>query len=135
MIIVDSGVWIDFFRGAASIYTARLDELLTERRAVVGDLILTEVLQGFSDDAQFRFALRRFDYLPTVAISDPVIAVAAAQNYRTLRARGVTVRKTIDTLIATRCIALDLPLLYSDRDFDAFVTHLGLKSALTTTAS
>lgn len=135
MTVVDSSVWIDFFRTVSTPQVELLDLLLKERAALVGDLVMVEVLQGFAHDHQFRFALRRFSYLPTVAIADPDIAVAAARNYRTLRAKGVTIRKTIDTLIATRCIALDIPLLYSDRDFDAFVTHLGLKSALPLAAS
>ncbi len=135
MIIADSSVWIDFFRSVPSAQVVALRELLKSRKVIMGDLILAEVLQGFGQDSQFRFALRQFDLLPTVTIADPEIAVAAARNYRSLRAKGVTIRKTIDTLIATRCIIDGIPLLYSDRDFDAFVTHLGLKSALPLAAS
>ncbi len=135
MTLVDSSVWIDFFRGSLSPQVKFLEKLLEERAALVGDLVMVEVLQGFAHDHQFRFALRRFSYLPTLTIADADIAVAAARNYRSLRAEGVTIRKTIDTLIATRCIIDGIPLLYSDRDFDAFVTHLGLKSALPLAAS
>lgn len=135
MTMVDSSVWIDFFRGSLSPQVELLEKLLEERAALVGDLVMVEVLQGFAHEHQFRFALRRFSYLPTVTMADPEIAVAAARNYRSLRAKGVTIRKTIDTLIATRCIALDVPLLYSDRDFDPFAAHLGLKSALPLAAS
>ncbi|MBX9858064.1 MAG: PIN domain nuclease, partial [Sphingomonas sp.] len=119
MTLVDSSVWIDFFRGSLSPQVKFLEKLIEERAALVGDLVMVEVLQGFAHDHQFRFAVRRFSYLPTVTIADPDLAVAAARNYRTLRAKGVTIRKTIDTLIATRCIIDGIPLLYSDRDFDA----------------
>lgn len=135
MTMVDSSVWIDFFRGSLSPQVELLEKLLEERAALVGDLVMVEVLQGFAHEHQFRFALRRFSYLPTVTTADPDLAVDAARNFRTLRAKGVTIRKTIDTLIATRCIIDGIPLLYSDRDFDAFVTHLGLKSALPLAAS
>jgi len=92
--------------------------------------VLTEVLQGFSSDRDFNRALRLFATLTIVEIGGQEIAVQAARNFRTLRALGVTVRKTIDTLIATRCIEDGHPLLYSDRDFDPFVQHLGLASAI-----
>lgn len=135
MTMVDSSVWIDFFRGSLSPQVELLEKLLEERAALVGDLVMVEVLQGFAHEHQFRFALRRFSYLPTVTTADPDLAVDAARNFRTLRAKGVTIRKTIDTLIATRCMIDGIPLLYSDRDFDAFVAHLGLKSALPLAAS
>lgn len=135
MVIADSSVWIDFFRSVSSAQVVVLRELLKSRKVIVGDLILAEVLQGFAQDSQFRFALRQFDLLPTVTIADPDLAVAAARNYRILRSKGVTIRKTIDTLIATRCIIDGIPLLYTDRDYDPFVAHLGLKSALRSVAS
>ena len=135
MIFVDSSVWIDYFRGVRSDVTDRLNDLLGAELVVTGDLVLAEVLQGFTTDKDFEMGRYVMSLPRIVSVSDPAIAVAAAQNYRTLRAKGVTVRKTIDTLIATRCIALDIALLYSDRDFDAFVTHLGLKSALPSAAS
>lgn len=130
MILVDSSVWIDYFRNVASEQTDVLDALLEAEPVVVGDLILTEVLQGFADDAQFKLARRLFDSdsIATIALAGHDIAIKAAQNHRTLRSRGVTVRKTIDTIIATRCIEDRLTLLHSDRDFDPFVEHLGLQS-------
>ena len=126
MILVDSSVWIDYFRGLATPQTDRLDGLLGVRPLAIGDIILVEVLQGFASEADFALALDLMGSLDLVQIGGQAVAVQAARNYRTLRARGITIRKTIDTLIATRCIQDGLPLLYSDRDFDPFVAHLGL---------
>jgi predicted nucleic acid-binding protein len=131
VILVDSSVWIDYFRGVASPQTDRLDALLGAEPLATGDVVLAEVLQGFSSDRDFDDGLRLLTALSVIDIGGQAIAVQAARNFRTLRARGVTVRKTIDTLIATRCIESGFSLLYSDRDFDPFVEHLGLKSALT----
>jgi predicted nucleic acid-binding protein len=131
VILVDSSVWIDYFRGAANPQTGRLDALLGEEALAIGDLMLTEVLQGFTRDRDFQRALELLEALETVEVGGRDISIQAARNFRLLRARGVTVRKTIDTLIATRCIADGHALLYSDRDFDPFVEHLGLVSALT----
>lgn len=130
MILVDSSVWIDFFRGTTTPQSERLDELLGSEPLVVGDLILAEVLQGFSSERDFNQAKNLLTTLHVVDIGGLEAAVQAARNFRTLRARGVTIRKTIDTLIATRCIESDYALLYSDRDFDPFVEHLGLRSAM-----
>ena len=131
MILVDSSVWIDYFRGLATPQTDRLDVLLGVEPLAIGDIVLTEVLQGFASERDFDEALRRLNALSLVEICGRDIAIEAARNYRTLRGLGVTVRKTIDTLIATRCIEDQYPLLYSDRDFDPFVEHLGLRSAMT----
>jgi len=128
--LVDSSVWIDYFRGTGSQQTDRLDALLGTEPLATGDLMLTEVLQGFGSERQFSNALRLLTSLSLVDIAGQDIAVQAARNFRTLRARGVTVRKTIDTLIATRCIESGYSLLYSDRDFEPFVEHLGLLSAM-----
>jgi predicted nucleic acid-binding protein len=95
---------------------------------------MTEVSQGFSSDRDFRIALDLLGRLTLVPIIDRTIAIKAAENFRSLRARGFTIRKTIDTLIATSCIERSMELLYSDRDFDPFVTHLGLVSAMNTQA-
>jgi len=130
VIFVDSSVWIDFFRGAATPEADRLDALLGEAELVVGDVVLAEVLQGLDTERDFRTALRLFDTLDLVEVGGRDTAIEAARNFRRLRAEGVTVRKTIDTLIATHCIRHGLALLYSDRDFDPFVKHLGLKSAM-----
>lgn len=130
MILVDSSVWIDFFRGIVTPQTDRLDALLGTEPLAVGDLILTEVLQGFRSERDFNQARKLFTSLDVVTLGGQGIALQAAKHFRTLRAQGVTVRKTIDTVIATRCIEDGLSLLYSDRDFDPFVAHLGLRSAM-----
>lgn len=130
MILVDSSVWIDYFRGTATPQTEKLDALLGRRALAIGDLILAEVLQGFNTDREFNEARLLLAALDFVELGGQHIAIQAARNFRMLRASGVTVRKTIDTLIATHCIENGSPLLYSDRDFDPFVRHLGLRSAL-----
>ena len=130
MILVDSSVWIDFFNGQTTAETDFLDVTIETGSVIVGDIVLMEVLQGLRSDREFERALRLLSLLPQLTIIDQASAVAAARNFRRLRALGVTVRKSIDTLIATRCIVDGLPLLYSDRDFEPFRTHLGLLSAL-----
>jgi predicted nucleic acid-binding protein len=126
VILVDSSVWIDYFRGSATPQADRLDELLGTEPLAIGDLILTEVLQGFGTDREFNEARRLMSALELVTLGGLDIAIEAAKNLRRLRELGVTVRKTIDTVIATRCIVSGLHLLHSDRDFDAFEQHLGL---------
>jgi hypothetical protein len=130
MILVDSSVWIDYFRGTPTPQTEKLDALLGRRALAIGDLILAEILQGFNTDREFNQARLLLTALDFVELGGQHIAIQAARNFRTLRASGVTVRKTIDTLIATHCIENGSSLLYSDRDFDPFVRHLGLQSAL-----
>lgn len=130
MILVDSSVWIDYFRGTVTPQAERLDALLGIEPIATGDLILTEVLQGFVSDRDFNQAKKLMTSLMVVDLAGQRMAIQAAKNFRTLRSLGVTVRKTIDTVIATCCIEKGLPLLYSDRDFDPFVEHLGLRSAL-----
>ena len=130
MIVVDSSVWIDFLRGVTTPQTERLDVLLGSEPLAVGDLILAEVLQGFGSEKDFNKARKLLTALDVITLGGEDIALQAARNYRALRAHGVTIRKTIDTIIATRCIEDDFALLYSDRDFDPFVEHLGLRSAM-----
>ncbi|MDZ4251539.1 MAG: PIN domain nuclease [Sulfuritalea sp.] len=130
MILVDSSVWIDYFRGVSTPQCDVLDGLLGNEPLVIGDLILVEVLQGFGSDRDFNQARKLLTSLTQIDIGGKDVAIQAARNFRALRALGVTVRKTIDTLIATRCIESRLPLLYSDRDFDPFVEHLGLRPVL-----
>jgi predicted nucleic acid-binding protein len=127
LILVDSSVWIDYFKGTTTAQAARLDELLGNEPLVIGDLILTEVLQGFHDDRDFHRARRMLTALTVVELGGQDIATQAARNFRTLRRKGVTVRKTIDTVIATRCIESGYELLHNDRDFDPFAKHLGLR--------
>ena len=129
MILVDSSVWIDYFRGVATRQAEMLDSLLGSEPVVTGDLILAEVLQGFVSDRDFNQAKKLLISLAVIDLGGKGIAIQAAKNFRLLRALGVTVRKTIDTVIATRCIESDFKLLYSDRDFNPFVQHLGLRSA------
>jgi predicted nucleic acid-binding protein len=127
VIVVDSGVWIDFFNGIKSTAADRLDELLGVTRLAVGDIILTEVLQGFRDEAHYKVAKQTMTSLPVLEMFGQEMAIRSAENYRSLRARGITIRKTLDVVIATYCIEHDLPLLFEDRDFLPFVQHLGLK--------
>ena len=130
MILVDSSVWIDFFRGASTPQVERLDSLLGVEPLAVGDLILTEVLQGFTRQRDFDQALAALSAFSLIEIGGHDVALQAARNYRALRALGVTPRKTIDTLIATRCIEGGHALLFSDRDFEPFVEHLGLVAGM-----
>jgi predicted nucleic acid-binding protein len=130
VILVDSSVWIDYFRGATTPQAEKLDALLGTEPVATGDLILTEVLQSLVSDRDFNQARKLLHSLDIIDLGGRDIAIQAARNFRVLRGLGVTVRKTIDTIIATRCIESRLTLLYSDRDFDPFVTHLGLSSAL-----
>ena len=130
MILVDSSVWIDYLRGTTTRECQKLDALLGTERLVIGDLILTEVLQGFNADRDFNQARKLLNALQVITLGGRDMAIQAARNFRILRARGVTVRKTIDTIIATRCIEDNYALLFSDRDFKPFVAHLGLRSAM-----
>jgi len=130
VILVDSSVWIDYFRGVATGETNRLNDLLGSELLATGDVMITEVLQGFDQDRDFNQALRLLSSFEIVEVGGREIAIQAARNHRSLRRSGVTVRKTIDTLIATRCIESGHALLFSDRDFDPFVEHLGLASAM-----
>jgi predicted nucleic acid-binding protein len=127
LILVDSSVWIDYFRGSITAQTEKLDQLLSSEPLAIGDLILTEVLQGFDDERDFNKARKMLTALTVVELGGQETAIQAARNFRALRKRGVTVRKTIDTVIATRCIESGYDLLHSDRDFDPFVNHLGLR--------
>lgn len=126
MILVDSSVWIDYFRGTTTAQTEILDALLGEEPLAIGDLILTEVLQGFNSERDFNEAREMLTALTVVELGGEEIAIQAARNFRALRKLGVTVRKTIDTLIATRCIESGYDLLHNDRDFDPFARYLGL---------
>ena len=127
MILVDSSVWIDYFRGTVTPQADRLDVLLGSEPLAIGDLILTEVLQGFATEREFNDARKMLLALDVVVLGGLDVAVEAAKNYRKLRSLGLTMRKTIDTVIATRCIVSGHMLLHSDRDFDAFEQHLGLR--------
>ena len=127
MILVDPGVWIDYLRGTASPQTDKLDALLGVTPLAIGDLIMTEVRQGCPSVREFTTVRETLEALTFVTLAGPDIAVLAARNVRKLRARGITVRKTIDTVIATRCMLEGFELLHSDRDFAPFEKHLGLR--------
>jgi predicted nucleic acid-binding protein len=127
LILVDSSVWIDYFNGVITAQTEKLDQLLGRETLAIGDLILTEVLQGFTEERDFNTAKKMLTSLTVVELAGQEIAIQAARNFRMLRKAGVTVRKTIDTVIATWCIENGFDLLHSDRDFEPFVKHLGLR--------
>ena len=127
MTLVDSTVWIDFFNGHVTPETDLLDRILPEVPILVGDLILGEVLQGFRSEADFEQAFRALNKFTQVSLVNPTLAVQSARNYRALRRKGITVRKTIDCFIATFCIENRHDLLHSDGDFAPFESHLGLR--------
>jgi predicted nucleic acid-binding protein len=130
VIFVDSSVWVDYFRGRDTPQTEKLDGLFGSGQIVVGDLVLTKVLQGFVAEREFTNALEHFNTLHIVRLGGYHLSVQAARNFRILRGHGYTVRKTIDSLIATRCIADGLELLHNDRDFIPFEKHLKLKCVM-----
>ena len=127
MILVDSTVWIAYFNGQITHETDFLDRILAEQLILVGDLILCEVLQGFRADSDYEKARLALGKFQQVSMLNTQLAVKSASNYRTLRKSGITIRKTIDCLIATFCIEAGHQLLHADRDFDAFEEHLGLE--------
>lgn len=127
MILVDSSVWIDYFNGNKTSQTNWLDSSLGNTPIIIGDLILTEVLQGFQSDKDFKTASDLLLHIPFMPMVGYDIALKSATYYRLLRKKGITVRKTIDVLIGTFCIHYQLPLLHDDRDFDPMVKLLGLK--------
>jgi len=128
MILVDSSVWIDYFNGKKTPQTDWLDSSLGTSPVIMGDLILIEVLQGFQNDKDFKVAKDLLLEMTFMPLGGKIIALESATNYRLLRRRGVTVRKTIDVIIGTFCIHYRLPLLHDDRDFDPMVELLGLKT-------
>lgn len=127
MVIVDTTVWIDYLRGTTNSHTTWLDRELPRQRLGLTDLTLCEILQGIRTDAIFTQTLKdlsKFEVYNTGGID---LAVAAAHNYRALRRRGHTIRKTIDCLIATFCLDAGHSLLHRDHDFDPFEQYLGLQ--------
>lgn len=128
MIVVDSSVWIANLRDHDSEAVRKLRAINEEDQILVGDLILLEVLQGARDEPharQIEHGMRQFEVAPML---NDVLAVQAARNYRLLRQRGVTVRKTVDVIIGTFCIEHGYELLHDDRDFSPMVEHLGLQA-------
>lgn len=127
MILVDSSVWIQYFNGLLTWQTDFLDELLSESQILIGDLILTEVLQGFRADKDFLKAKKHLSLLPFQEMGGYNVSLQSAINFRKLQKKGVTVRKTIDVLIGTFCILEDIILLHDDKDFEPMEKHLHLK--------
>ncbi|MCC6205085.1 MAG: PIN domain nuclease [Hyphomicrobiales bacterium] len=128
MIIVDSSVWIDYFRGIENDHVSHLRDRSPDD-VIVGDLILMELLQGARDDKHAARIASHLGEFVVVSLCGPQLAVAAARNYRYLRAKGITIRRTIDVIIATYCIEHGYLLLHRDRDFSPFAQHLGLELA------
>lgn len=127
MLVVDTSVWVDYFNGIENSQTDFLNTILDKTPIMVGDLILTEVLQGFRHDPDFEKVRRSLGKFTQVNMVDTTLAVQSARNYRFLRQKGITVRKTIDSLIATYCIENEHELLHNDSDFDGYEKHLGLR--------
>jgi len=127
VIFVDSSVWIDYFNGESTPETEKLDSLLGVEPVATGDLIITEVLQGFRKDKDYKTAKDLLTSLTVFNMLDTRLAVKSADNFRLLRKKGITVRRTADVIIATFCIQNNLPLLHSDKDFLPFHRHLRLK--------
>jgi hypothetical protein len=133
MILVDSSVWIDYFNGQPTLETHKLDTLLGVEPLGIGDLILTEVLRGFRSDTDYQTAKKLLLTLSVFEMLGTDLAIQSADNFRFLRKQGITVRKTADVIIATYCIEYSHSLLFADKDFLPFVTHLGLKAVTTNT--
>lgn len=130
MILVDTAVWIDYLNGNTTEHTDKLDSCLVEGIVAIGDLIFLEILQGFRNDHDYNIAKRTLLTLEQYQMFDSKMALKSANNYRKLRKSGITIRSTIDVIIATFCIDNKLPLLFSDKDFVPFVNKLGLRSAI-----
>lgn len=129
MILVDSSVWIGLFRGDSNPQTKLMLSILQsgDEELAIADIILLEVLQGFRSEKQAQTALQSIEGLPCFTLGGKSLAVLAASNYRQLRQKGITVRSTIDCLIATFCVENEFSLLHNDRDFAPFERHLGLR--------
>jgi len=129
MILVDSSVWIGLLRGIDTAPVSRLRRLIEYGDPLVGDLILCEVLQGARNDADARRLQEALLEFPVVTLVDAELAIASATNYRRLRGRGITIRKSIDVMIGTFCIERGHALLHSNRDFEPMERYLGLQTA------
>jgi predicted nucleic acid-binding protein len=127
VILADTSAWIDYVKGVAAPHTDVLDLELSRNRILTGDLIIAEFLQGFRTERDYLQAKQIMDSLEYRDLVGKHIAESAAQNYRILRKSGITVRKTIDVLIATYCIENDIELIHNDRDFDGIEEKLGLR--------
>jgi len=126
MILVDTSVWIDYFNGASTKQTDHLDRILSEGTVLMGDIILTEILQGFDSEKEFRLAKKALDPLDCVHLGGKSLAIKAASNFRFLRSKGVTIHKTVDMLIGSWCIEHEVELLHHDKDFERIASLLPL---------
>ena len=133
MIVVDSAIWIDYFKGVDTAATDKLNSILGVESLAVGDVILMEVLQGFRHEADYKKAKQLMMSMEVFEMLGEDAAIHCADNYRLLRKKGYTIRKSIDVVIATFCIRNGYPLLFQDRDFPPFVEHLGLTPVLKST--
>ena len=128
-IMVDTSVWINHFRNNPTAPVLRLHDFVAQDETILtGDLILTEILQGLQSPREFAQIDAAFRSLGIIPMVGEVVARQSANYYRQLRQQGVTVRKTIDSLIATWCIHNRVPLLHAERDFKHFV-QFGLQEA------
>lgn len=127
MIVIDSSVWIDYFNGQLLPHTIKVEEVLGSREIFVLDLVMIEVLQGFRSKVDFDSTLEVLDSFKFVRTGGRIESIQAARNFVYLRSIGFTIRKTIDTVIATTCILNGFELLHNDRDFTPFESHLGLR--------
>lgn len=130
MILVDTSVWIDYLNDVEHRHTDALDAGLVEGVVAMGDLILLEILQGIRDDREYQVTQRSLMSLDRLEMFGKGMPEKCAENYRALRKKGATIRKTTDVIIATFCIEERIPLLFTDRDFIPFINHLGMVSAL-----
>jgi len=130
MIFVDSSVLIDYFNGKDNWQVEKLEELLGKEIIVIGDYVLVEVLQGFKNDNDYHTARSLLKTFPCLNTCGEDIAIKSAENYRMLRKKGITIRKTIDVIISTFCIENELLLLHNDKDFFPLEKYLGLQSVV-----
>jgi predicted nucleic acid-binding protein len=126
MILVDTSVWIDYFNGNINTHTDILDAALIEGIVAIADIIFLEILQGFRNDKDYIKARNTLATLDQYSLFNSQMVEICAENYRSLRKKGITIRKTNDVIIATYCINYHIPLLFKDRDFEPFVKYLGL---------
>jgi len=127
LILVDSSVFIDYFNGINNWHTDELNALLGNELVITGDYILAEVLQGFRNDKDYKIAKEIMQSFPCFNICNEELAIKSADNFRYLRTKGITIRKTVDLIIGTFCIENEIELLHNDRDFEPMGQYLNLK--------
>lgn len=127
MTLVDTSVWIDYFNGVQTWQVDVLDSILSKELVLLGDIILAEILQGFDKDSDSKKATEALDPFECIDLGGKKLAIKTAFNFRFLRSKGVTIRKTVDMLIGTWCIESEVELLHNDRDIDQIALHLPLK--------